>query len=559
MRHWPHIPALLLLLLLASACGGKHYSADTLQSNKPADQAACPLPNSVQPGMDEDLDAELRPDLSRFGGQGLSQEELRALKNEPGMNVSLKGRELDAFWRYFRYFTSKDEFGQPGKGRQAFTNWLNRAELYLPYVKKYLKGRGLPEDLAYLPFAESGFNPWAVSRSGAVGVWQFMPFTGKKYGLTVDWWLDERRDPQRSAQAAADYLTFLYQTFGDWYLALAAYNAGEGKMARCLSASGCDNFFDLAEREGYLQNETRDYVPKFLAILKIVYNLEALGFPPLRGDCAPDMASLVVKPGTDLKALAKACQLPWNEFTAYNPAYKRSLSPPSQSTIASLPPLLLAKAEEYMANAPTYGGASSRYVVRKGDTWARLASRFDMPEDVLRQINPGTGTHLKSGQNLLIPGAEAATVEDVDTKPATPAAAVADKGQPDKAATKGPAVKAGGTYVVQKGDSLFAIAQQCDVDLDDLLAANKISAKDTIDVGQKLKIPGGETPPAKAAPVRTAEAKQNHQVTHQIKAGDTIWNIAKRYNVSPSLLMAWNNLSKDAVLKPGSTLKLLLE
>lgn len=619
MRRMPTIPA-LLLLLLSLACAGRQSVPTHAVVQRPA--PACPIP-SQQPVSEQELDPEVNADISTFGGQGLTQQELKALKNEPHMSVGLKGRELEAFNRYFRFFTARNEDGSPGKGRRAFEGWLTRAQLYLPAIKQAIRDRGLPEDLAYLPFAESGFNPWAVSRSGAMGVWQFMPFTGKKYGLDVGFWQDQRRDPHESTLAALEYLAFLHKTFGDWYLALAAYNAGEGRVGRCLAASKCDNYFDLAEQDGYLANETRDYVPKFLAILKVVYNLEALGFAPLRDDCAPQVARLELKPGTDLKALARGAGMSWSEFSALNPAFKRSLSPPTQTTRALVPVHLEAQARSHLSGAQETGGSAGRYVVAKGDTWARLAARHGLPEDVLRDFNPGAGARLKRGQTLTIPGLE----------PATPSDAVVAEAQPARKARP----VAGATHEVRKGDTLYAIAQQYELEVDDLLAANDISPRSILDVGQKIVIPGlkgpavargatqaalpapkgtarvhvvgkGETlasiaranglkpddlraannMPAKASslrvgqelripgaqaeapqtvaakapekPTRTVVAeKSNRRVTHEVRKGDTLSSIARHYKVTTNLLVAWNNLSRNSVLRPGDTLTLLLE
>lgn len=150
---------------------------------------------------------------------------------------------------------------------------VKKGRAYLPYILSVFRRYNIPDDLIFLPFAESGFNPRAYSRAGAAGIWQFMPATARKYGLTVNWWIDERLDPFRSTIAAAKYLSDLYKMFGDWYLALAAYNAGEGKISKALRKSKMNNFFHIAKPR-YLRRETRMYVPKFMAILKIIRNLK---------------------------------------------------------------------------------------------------------------------------------------------------------------------------------------------------------------------------------------------------------------------------------------------
>ena len=489
------------------------------------------------------LDPELTTEPSDQPGE-LTQAERDALKNEPEIQFQLTVTENEAFAKYFHYFTYRDALGNPGKGRQAFERWLARSQQFLPYVRQVFRERGLPEDLVFLPFAESGYNAWAYSRAGAAGMWQFMPFTGRKFGLNVDWWTDERRDPYKATHAAADYLTQLHGMFGDWYLALAAYNAGEGRVSRALKKSGCDNFFDLAKDKRLLKLETRDYVPKFLAIIKIVKNLESLGFQPLDWNQAPQIATIKVQGGTDLLALSTACGIDWKDFTTFNPSFRRHVSNPEQTGTVYLPADKLTAANEYLSKPTSrpYAGWVS-YRVRGGDSWWALSRRFDVPIAVLKKVNNITSNTLRPGDQLMIPGKSNSSYMASVSAPA-----------PARAKTQAIAQKRA-NYVVQSGDSLWTISQKHNVSLDTLRRANGLGSGKNLRVGQKLYIPDTH-----GAKLRIADAGDSAKlVKHRVRRGDTIWEIARRYNVSPQHLMSWNNLTKQSVIRPGDTLKIYVE
>ncbi len=163
------------------------------------------------------------------------------------------------------------------RGRDVFQRWLDRSARYIPVMKDIFREKNLPEDLVYVAMIESGFNPYAVSWAKAVGPWQFMPATGKLYGLKIDWWIDERKDPVKSTYAAAEHLKDLHNLFGSWPLALASYNAGAGKVQRAVLRTRSDDFWDL-KASRYIRKETKNYVPKFMAATIIAKNPESYGF-----------------------------------------------------------------------------------------------------------------------------------------------------------------------------------------------------------------------------------------------------------------------------------------
>ncbi|MDK2921654.1 MAG: rane-bound lytic murein transglycosylase [Desulfonauticus sp.] len=467
----------------------------------------------------EDKDANLLP-----------QEE-DVLAKEDTLNFELDLYETKELKLYFKYYTHSK--------RKIFVRWLERAQAYLPFIRKVFKEQGLPEDLIFLPFAESGFNPWAYSRAGAAGLWQFMPYTAKKYGLRVDWWIDERRDPYKSTYAAAEMLKELYAEFGDWYLALAAYNAGPGKIRQALKKSKEDNFFDICKsrkNRRYLRLETRHYVPKFLAILKIVRHLEELGFEPLNWEETPTQAKLSIPPSTDLLAFAQALGWNWNRFREHNPFVRRMVSPPDGEITVYLPQEKVELARQFLEKEKKSYAGFIRYKVRSGDSLWTISRRYGVPIAVLKKINDLKNNLLHPNTLLIIPRGDRESEENVLASVRTSAQKRAN-------------------YEVKAGDTLWSISRQFKVSVKTLKIANGLTSS-RLSIGQKLYIPdlGGQQ-----TRLAREEVKKFHQgqlVRYQVRRGDNLWTIAKRFGVSWKQIALWNNLSSDSILRPGDTLKI---
>lgn len=487
----------------------------------------------------------------------LTAEQERVLGADSGIKFDLDQRETEEFIKYFKLYTARDESGQSMRGREAFEKWLNNARPYLPYIRRVIKERGLPEDLIFLPFAESGFDNWVTSRAGAVGMWQFMPYTARKQGLKVDWWIDERRDPYKATVAAVDYLTRLYEMFGDWYLALAAYNAGEGKISRVIQKTGTSDYYEMCKAGGALKAETRHYVPKLLAICKIVRNLETLGFEPIDWSVDPGLIEVKVKGGTDLMALSKSCGLTWDEFEEMNPAYRRTVSPPEGESSLWLPEVKVAYAKAYLAKPESRPFAGyAKYEVRAGDSWWSISRRNEVPVPVLRKINAELASAtLQPGQEIMVPAqprSESIVAAPSGTKTAkaeSKAAAVDAKA----AKTRTLAAKRA-NYSVKPGDSVWSIARRFEVSVATLLASNGMKTGKDLREGQKLYIPA-----AGESETRDEHTKARNTlkvVTHRVQTGDTIWNIARRYNVDPKRILSLNNLDDDSVLQPGQEIRI---
>ena len=210
--------------------------------------------------------------------------------------------------------------------RSKFSSWLARSEKYIPFMRNTLKEKGLPEDLVYMALIESGFNPYAYSRSKASGPWQFIYLTGKRYGLKVDWWVDERRDPEKSTVAAAKYLKDLYDMFECWYLAAAGYNAGENKIVNAMRRYRTEDFWELSKYQ-YLKQETKDYVPQMIAAALISKDPEKYGFVGIEYEEPLRYEKVKVPEVTDLLTIARACETSVEEIKDLNPELLKGCTP----------------------------------------------------------------------------------------------------------------------------------------------------------------------------------------------------------------------------------------
>jgi len=459
----------------------------------------------------------------------LTAEEQKILDTQISLHVGLDTEENADVQRYFHYYTHVN--------RGTIDDWLKKAQRYLPHIRERFLAEGLPEDLIFLPFAESGFNTFAVSRAGACGVWQFMPRTAINYGLVVDSWVDERRDPYKSTEAAIRYLKKLYADFGDWSLALAAYNAGEGTIGRALKKTGAEDFFSLCEASEDLKRETRLYVPKFLALVKVARNLEQLGFKPLdmeKRTAAP--VQLKAKPGTDLLALSRSLGMDWKAFRELNPSFRKQEAPPSRSVTVAVPGHLVAKAKEYLKRPVTPRQTQyATYRVKPGDTWWGISRKYKIPVADLQAINrSGATKSLKIGQSLRIPGQGGG-----DDSSVADARAWASKRA---------------NYLVRPGDTIWSIAKQFKLAPSSLLKANGLQSSSILRVGQKLFVPDAGSLETRVAKAK-ADAVRMEMVNYKVRQGDSLWVIAKRFGVTPSELQSWNKLARNAYIRPGDTLK----
>ncbi len=289
--------------------------------------------------------------------------------------------------------------------RHKFVIWLGRSEKYIPFMRSLLREYGLPEDLVYMALIESGFDPYAYSRAKAVGQWQFIYLTGKRYGLRVNWWVDERRDPEKSTIAAAKYLKDLYEMFACWYLAAAGYNAGEYKIINAIKRYKTEDFWKLTQQR-YLKRETKDYVPLMIAAALVAKDPEKYGFTDIEYQEPLRYEKVKVPELTDLSHIAKACEASLEEIKDLNPEIRRGVTPPNETDYEIKIPfgkkdLFL---ENFEALQPLEKFQFKTHPVKKGETLKGIAKLYRVDLEPLLEINDLNKTSAVSkGTTLLIP------------------------------------------------------------------------------------------------------------------------------------------------------------
>ncbi len=411
-----------------------------------------------------------------------------------------------------------------GPEKQFFINSLERSSRFRPYILTQLKAAGLPEELSWLPLIESGYQLRALSSARALGLWQFIPSTGYKFGLTRNQYVDERMDPEKSTLAAIAYLKELHNLFGDWTTVLAAYNCGEGRVLRTIRnqrLNYLDNFWDLYQN---LPRETARYVPRFLATLHIIQNLDTYGITvdnPLQPIA---YQTFEVKKQMRLTDIAKEISVPADELRALNPELRHDILPPETYRLKipeSKSDLFLAKLDSINAvhSTPQLVGY---HKIRRGETLSSIATRYGTSVNVIAHANNISRTHrIIAGNVIKVPSS--GTV----SQGGSTSAAASSEQTPVR-------------YKVKKGDSLWVIARNFSTTTKEIMRANNLSNA-TLHVGQVLTV----TPSKKssAAPAY-----------YHVKSGDSPFLIAKKHNMSLNRLLSLNRLSKTCKIFPGQKL-----
>jgi membrane-bound lytic murein transglycosylase D len=438
----------------------------------------------------------------------------------------------DAVLQYLSFFTTP-------RGRAIVEHGLGRAGRYDQMIRRVLKEEGVPQDLIYLAQAESAFQPQAVSRSGARGIWQFMPYRGEQYDLERSYWIDERSDPEKATRAAARHLRDLYGMFGDWYLVMAAYNSGPGNVAKAIERTGYADFWELQKRNA-LPKETQNYVPIIVA-MALVAKAPALYGVQIAAEKPALIEAVKLDHPVDLHLVADATGTDLDGLRLLNPQLLRTVTPSQPGFELKLPAGLTARFEQNIQQVPEDKRTSWRlHTVSEGETLSDIARRYRLTVPALQVAN-----HLDV--HATVPSGFLLNV------PAVPAAARMVR------------------YRVQRGDTLEGIADRFDVTVTELKRWNHIASNHAAR-GSRLKIFTGSASAELSAaassrgPSRDSRAAQRtapasggdkfDAVQHKVKPGETLYSIAREYKTTVSALKESNPFLADRSLEAGDLLKI---
>ncbi len=417
---------------------------------------------------------------------------------------------------------------------------VERARPYLYHIVEQLELRNMPLEIALLPVVESAFQPFAYSHGRAAGLWQFIPGTGKVYGLKQNWWYDGRRDVIQSTRAALDYLEKLHRDFGDWQLALAAYNCGEGTVGRAIrknkKAGKKTDFWSLD-----LPKETSAYVPKLMAIAHLIQNPEKyeLALSPI--DNSPFLAVVNTGGQIDLALAAKLADITTEEMYQLNPGFNQWATTPDGPHTLVVPINNADIFQQGLASLPAGKRVQwTRHKIKSGESLGVIAQHYQTTISVLKEANELGSNAIRAGRHLLIPIASG-----------KPSDYPLTAGQ--RLATKQNAPRLGNKkiHTVTAGDTWWDIANDYKVGVRQLTKWNNKAPADTLRLGQKLVVWTKEKSASSNNRVR--------KVIYKIRSGDSLWKISKKFNVSMAQVREWNGLSDRTLLKPGQNLTLHID
>ena len=444
------------------------------------------------------------------------------------------------------------------KNQRYLDRVSNRALPYMYFILREVQDRGMPTEIALLPVVESAFQPFAFSSGRAAGIWQFIPETGKRFGLKLNWWYDGRRDIYASTHAALDYLQQLHKRFkGDWLLALAAYNSGEGTVGRALRRAAKEgkpkNFWALE-----LPKETRDYVPKLLAISALVAEPEYYKVRLNEIPYGPYFRKVSTNGQLDLTKAAELAEISIDEFYRLNPGFNRWAMPPKGPHYILVP---IENANLFRQNIAAYKPEEriqwKRHIVRGNETLNTIARKNGTTASIIKRVNKLSSNKVAKGKSLVIPVASEGLKNYL---------ASLDKKHLDSNITSNPKQKV--THTVAPGDSLWGISQEYNVSMKKLAAWNNMDEDDVLIRGKKLIVMANDglkdndlidalIPTTFAQPPKRSITRR---IKYRVRRGDSLKTISRKFHVSVRQLLSWNTSVNDKKpIRPGQPLTLFID
>lgn len=567
------LPALLLVSALTSGCANMQSSGLAFWSSESDASGNAVLESEnlqVAAGDDElvkaiesgdggaanaELDDSIDPELKAAASK--ARESLDAIPDqvdEANTTVDLWQRLRAGFALDLEVSNTRvqQQLAWYRKHPQYIQRVSERGSRYLHYILSEVEERGLPTELALLPVVESAFDPFAYSHGRASGLWQFIPSTGKYFGLTRSWWHDERRDIVAATDAALTYLDRLAERFdGDYTLALAAYNSGGGTVSSAIRRNDRrgkpTDYWSLD-----LPRETRHYVPKLIALAKIYQDPEAYGIELPALEDKPYFEVVETRSQLDLAQAANLAGVSMDEIYLLNPSYNRWATTPAGPHRLLVP---VANVEQFRAGLdalpPEQRVSWQNYQVVGGDSLIVIARKFGTTVDVLRDVNNLRGNLIRVGQRLLIPTASRG--DD----------AYALSQQQRLAATQARGGRSGsGTrvdYRVQRGDTFWDIAREHGVSVRQVASWNGMAPGDPLMPGKQLVIWSQSATPSPTLASNSRNQAMVRKVGYRVRRGDSLSTIASRFSVNVSDIASWNNLNTSRYLQPGQSLVLYVD
>jgi membrane-bound lytic murein transglycosylase D len=514
--------------------------------------AGCATTNTMSPEPEPELSTMTQEDLPRGEGDSIDEHLFVPQWGEDKTDVAGEQTpEYDNVWSRL-----VDNFSLPNcdnhKQSLMWTRWyanhgdymervMKRAKPWIYFIAEELEARDLPGELALLPIVESAYDPFAYSSGRALGTWQFIADTGKRYGLKQDWWYDGRRDVWSSTHAALDYLEQLNQKFnGDWLLALAGYNAGENRVEREINKNLKNgkpaDFWNIR-----LPKQTKDYVPTLLGLACLFQNPDNYEFEFPKTPNQPVISIVDMQAQSDLVLISQFSGVSIDVLFSLNPGFSRWATSPDGPWHVILPIEGAEKLQRYMQSNPNAALMKwDQVLVENGDTLSSLAARHHVPVPVLRSSNKLKSDLIHPGQKLRLPRDEQLLSDPLYV------AAAAELQQLQSGLIASERIE----HKVRPGENLSVIARTYKVTVKELQSWNNISDPRKLRAGQTLAL---FQSPAPAAPV-----VKNSTIKHTVRNGDSLWSIARHYKVRVSDLMRWNGLSKNTVIQPGQSIKINL-